>query len=80
MRGAIVSSLRCVFEPGNVLRHELLKKTLKISPRRRISILHQDQTAAGVADKDGRNSNLDSAPRNFDRNLSCNLVGPLAFS
>ena len=53
MRGAIVAAFRSMLELGRVLGHQMLEKSLEITPGGRVGIFHQNQAATRVPDEYG---------------------------
>ena len=51
MRGAVVAAFAPVHEVIGVFWHQSLEKFLQIFSRRRIRVLHHDETATGVLNK-----------------------------
>ena len=56
MRRAVVAAFRDMLEVGRVLGHEVLEEFLEITPRGRVSVFHQNQTATGVPDEYGHDA------------------------
>ena len=80
VRGAVVAAFRGVFEPERVLRHELLEKFLKITPRTRVGILHDDETATRMPYEYRDRAGPDSTVCDRRRDLLRDFVGPLPAS
>jgi hypothetical protein len=77
VRGHIVRSFLVMFEVL-VLRHEFVEEPLQIATRSRRGILHRDQAAAGVLDKNRRDSRSNSAFIDDRLNLFGDFVRPLS--
>ena len=56
MRRAVVAAFRGMLQVGRVLGHEVLEEFLEITPRGRVSVFHQNQTATGVPDEYGHDA------------------------
>lgn len=74
MRGHVIRPLVSVHKVRSVLGNEMIKKGMQVGPRARIGILHDDQTCAGVPDKDGCCSRRNSRFSNDVLNLAGDLV------
>ena len=78
MRGTVVATFRGMFEVGRIFRHEALEKFLKITPRSRIGIFHDDETAARVPDEYDGETVLDAALADGSGNLMGQFVRSFA--
>lgn len=77
MTGGIIRPLGRMDQVGMILRDKILEEAVEIGARRRIGILIDHQTRAGMLDKDRSESRLDSAAGKQACDLVCDLIGPL---
>ena len=80
MRRAVVAAFAGMDKVIGILGHEPVEKFLQIFTGCWIGILHYDEAAAGVLDKNGNRTVMDIGLTDFLLNLSCHFVSALAVS
>ena len=72
----IVAPFVVVLEIGHIFRHEAIEESLEIAARFWRGIFHENETATGMARKNGRGAVFDSTFSHHLSDVVGNFVGP----
>jgi hypothetical protein len=80
VRWHVIAAFRAMREVIGILRHETVEKLFQIAPGRRVGILHDDNAATGVLNKNSHSSVSHAAPLDLRLHIVGDFVGPFASS